>query len=1231
MLTKAKKIALLTTGLAGTLLATTIGGVVLSSCTTGSVTEDPKNQFGNKFTTSIDWNNQVEVSRLNIDRNGLVYSDQDRTILIGVLPSTSVSELVIPRSVKQISGYIDKTSDSGNQVPTGAFENQTTLTSIRFEGSEVQTIGPQAFKGCTSLTTIQLPSSVTTIGNNAFEDTGAIAQINLDNIKIIGNSSFKNAFSKLPPNTVELNLSNAQFIDTMAFMNNTAIKTINFNNNKSLKEIRESAFESSIIPGSINLSNATYLKTIGPKAFKDTTELTSITLPNGLTTLGSNTADSGVFQNSSISSIDLSNTAISTLNQSTFNSATNLTSVLLPDTLNTIDVSAFSNTAISTLDLSKTKISTLKNDSFMGLTNIKEIKFPQSLSTLENNVFRQSSIETVDFTNTKLTTISQGSFLGATKLKSIILPTNLTTIAQEAFKQTTSLETIDLSKNTKLTTIGNNAFEESAITSITLPKHTTSSTITTIGTSAFKGSKIKTADLSSANLTTIANSTFENCSNLEKVLIKSPDLDQVNNPNATVLQKQITTIGQAAFKNAKKLKAIFHVADDNTNDQLTPNGVVVASPFLTSIGSEAFYNVPEIRVFDASKVVNPSNNGNLVGDRLFNKDLNLVDEANNPLESKLEAVILPPKLDNDSANNYYVGHGAFKNNPKLTHVGTKKTLGFDEGNTPLLKADDYISKFKVAGFQAPKKLNAIGENSFENTGIEVVNFKETEIANGNTLGSSTTGSGSYGYMTFSHTKNLKKVILPTKLTTIQDKMFWDTPSLQEVNFNELTSLTTLGTDNFTNLYNFKSSSITEDSVPQNYHLNLARWSTRDEAPTPTAPILDLTDLKITSISARSFTGLPNNVQVKLSNVITGLGGNDTLTQLTKPFDGNTSENLTTVKVPAQNLRFEEVSGLDKTLEKIQSMAVNNGATQNLYFYTDPNMDLTKFNNLTTLGPSTFNENPNLEIIKLSPKVTTWQISGTYGEGNGLISKYRQAAINNANKLKEISFNGFGGTYNSSTFTGDDSEITNLSSTNWNDMIKNNSVLWTNISTMMNSLGYDASLEANGTEVDSKPVATVSPGVLDKWVAATKDTNGSTTPGSRSWIDVDLNTDGSDLKGANKWYTDKSKIGQTGQTADKNISDTAPISSEKAYFKHNGIIWEWSATVGTDSKISISLTPDQSTLPNVYKATVDASSSYITTFRSAKVDLTASTKKASTLSYGVNIKFNIAVQPASKTK
>lgn len=545
MLTKTKKIALLTTGLAGTLLATTIGGVVLSSCTTGSVTEDPKNPFGNKFTNSIDWNNQVEVSRLNIDRNGLVYSDQDRTILIGVLPGTSVSELVIPRSVKQISGYINKTGNASAAIPTGAFEGQTTLTSIRFEGSDVQIIGNQAFKGCTSLTTIQLPSSVATIGNNAFENTGAVAKINLDNVKFIGNSAFKNAFVNLPPNTVELNLSNAQFIDTMAFMNNTAIKTINFNNNKSLRSIGTSAFESTAVSGSINLSNATYLKSIGASAFKNTTNLESVILPSSLTTLGTNTANSGVFQNSSISSIDLSKTQITNLNQSTFSGASNLSSITLPDTLNVIDVSAFSGAAFTTLDLSNTKVRELQNDSFRGLTNVIEIKFPETLRTLGNNVFKQSTIETVDLSNTKVTQISDYAFEEARKLKSIKLPSNLISIGTNSFRRTESLESIDL-KNTKLTSIGQAAFEESGITSIALPKSTTDDMFT-IGNYTFKGSKIKFADFRSTNLSSLPVEIFRNCSEMEYLLIKSPDLSAIDATTPSPVQKQITSIQNGAF------------------------------------------------------------------------------------------------------------------------------------------------------------------------------------------------------------------------------------------------------------------------------------------------------------------------------------------------------------------------------------------------------------------------------------------------------------------------------------------------------------------------------------------------------------------------------------------------------------------------------------------------------------------------------------------------------------
>ena len=50
---------------------------------------------------------------------------------------------------------------------TGAFKNNTTLTSVRIENG-VQGLGSLAFLGCTSLSRIVIPGSVSTIGENAF-------------------------------------------------------------------------------------------------------------------------------------------------------------------------------------------------------------------------------------------------------------------------------------------------------------------------------------------------------------------------------------------------------------------------------------------------------------------------------------------------------------------------------------------------------------------------------------------------------------------------------------------------------------------------------------------------------------------------------------------------------------------------------------------------------------------------------------------------------------------------------------------------------------------------------------------------------------------------------------------------------------------------------------------------------------------------------------------------------
>ena len=70
---------------------------------------------------------------------------------------SSLTSVTIPNSVTRIEGW--------------AFGDCSSLTSVTIPNS-VTSIGSYAFSGCSSLTSITIPSSVTSIGNEAFWNTG---------------------------------------------------------------------------------------------------------------------------------------------------------------------------------------------------------------------------------------------------------------------------------------------------------------------------------------------------------------------------------------------------------------------------------------------------------------------------------------------------------------------------------------------------------------------------------------------------------------------------------------------------------------------------------------------------------------------------------------------------------------------------------------------------------------------------------------------------------------------------------------------------------------------------------------------------------------------------------------------------------------------------------------------------------------------------------------------------
>ena len=213
-----------------------------------------------------------------------------------------------------------------------AFYGCSGLTDVTI-GNSVTSIGQYAFQECSKLTSVTIPNSVISIGDEAFRDCSSLPAITIPNSVIsIGDEAFQEC-SKLTSVTIG---SGVTSIGSGAFS-----RTGIYNDESNWKNGVLYISNCLICADEDEVSSAYIIKEgtrlIADYAFGYCSSLTSVTLPNSVTSIGSS-----VFYNcSKLTSITIPN-SITSIGSSAFFNCSKLTSITIPNSVTSIGSSAFS-------------------------------------------------------------------------------------------------------------------------------------------------------------------------------------------------------------------------------------------------------------------------------------------------------------------------------------------------------------------------------------------------------------------------------------------------------------------------------------------------------------------------------------------------------------------------------------------------------------------------------------------------------------------------------------------------------------------------------------------------------------------------------------------------------------------------------------------------------------------------------------------------------------------------
>lgn len=543
----------------------------------------------------MDWNPFYDTPWFNNLPDGLVYKDN---VLLGYKGDKPIGDMVIVPGTRMIvdafsscSGLTSVTlPTSVTSIGRWAFGTRSDLT------VKVLVNDPAAF--CNNITVpliatrVQIPVHQL-VDNNGKEITDYIIP---NGVTSIGGRSFHKCIglnSVTIPSSVD-SIGDHAFANCIGLTNITISEGVTSIGDYAFEYCRElpnvtiplgvTAMGAQVFRDCQNLVSVTCGSDPGQEAFHGCDRLEEVTFMEGMTTIGDET-----FHNlNSIKNITFSST-ITSIGKRAFYGCTGLTSLYIPSGVTNWGICAFQNcTGLTSL----TCASNPGEDAFDDCTNLTSITLTNEVTDIGEYAFAGCGLQTINLSNS-LINIGEGAFHSCLNLKEISIPSGVSTISSHTFYDCSSLTNVNISQGVKI--IDDFAFKGcGSLPSITIP-----SSITSIGAHSFEGcialKAVHISDLSAWCKIEVPGLGGEGLPlNIAKHLF-------LNGVEITdlVIPEDVSRIGSGVFYGWDNLKSVTFPKGatsigNRTFEDCIGLTTITISGSLTSVGSRAFWGCTEL-------------------------------------------------------------------------------------------------------------------------------------------------------------------------------------------------------------------------------------------------------------------------------------------------------------------------------------------------------------------------------------------------------------------------------------------------------------------------------------------------------------------------------------------------------------------------------------------------------------------------------------------------------------